>query len=91
MFRFQPNAAPEAKQAIRDGLAELPNAIPEIQRYEFGDDLALVEGNFEFAVVADFADRAAFQVYAAHDRHQQLIAERIRPILAERAAVQYEF
>lgn len=90
LLRFAPDATDEAVRALRDGLAELPAAIPQIERYAFGPDLHIAEGNFDFALVADFADRAAYETYAAHARHRQLIAERIRPILAERVAVQYE-
>ncbi len=90
LMRWKPEATDDQRQDVRDGLATLPAAIPEIQSYQFGDDLGIVEGNFEFAIVADFHDRAAFQIYAKHDAHQKFIAESIRPILRERAAAQYE-
>ena len=77
------------KQAVREGLAALPAAIPEIRSYQFGDDASIVTGNFEFAIVADFENTTDFQTYAAHDAHQKLIAELIRPIVQDRAAVQY--
>jgi len=66
-------------------------ANPQIRNYQFGDDAAIAEGNFEFAIVADFDNRSDFQSYAAADAHQKLIAEHIRPILQDRAAAQFEF
>ena len=89
LIRWKPGTSDAQKQAVREGLAALPAAIPEIQNYQFGDDAAIVEGNYEFAIVADFDNPSDFQTYAAHDVHQKLIAERIRPILQDRAAVQY--
>ncbi len=89
-MRWKPGSSDAQKQAVREGLAALPAAIPEICSYQFGDDAAIVEGNYEFAIVADFGSQSDFQIYAAHDAHQKLIAERIRPILQDRAAVQYE-
>jgi hypothetical protein len=89
-MRWKPGTSAENKQAVREGLAALPAAIPQIRSYQFGDDLAIAEGNFEFAIVADFDSRSDFQSYAAADAHQKLIAERIRPILQERAAAQFE-
>ena len=89
LIRWKPGTSDTQKQAVREGLAALPAAIPEIRSYQFGDDAAIVKGNFEFAVVADFENATDFQTYAAHDAHQKLIAERIRPILQDRAAVQY--
>jgi hypothetical protein len=89
LMRWKPEASDAQKQAVREGLAALPAAIPGIRSYQFGDDAAIVDGNFEFAIVADFDSRSDFQTYVAHDVHQKLIAERIRPILQDRAAVQY--
>ena len=89
LMRWKPGTLDAQKQAVREGLAALPAAIPEIRSYQFGDDATIVTGNFEFAIVADFENASDFQIYAAHDAHQKLIAERIRPILQDRAAVQY--
>lgn len=88
-MRWKAGTSDAQKQAVREGLATLPAAIPEIRSYQFGDDAAIVEGNFEFAVVADFENASDFQTYATHDAHQRLISEHIRPILQDRAAVQY--
>ena len=89
LFRWKPETSDVDKGAVREGLAKLPAEIPEIRAYQFGDDARLADGNFDFAVVADFDSEADYLVYAAHERHQRLIAERIRPLLAERVAVQY--
>jgi hypothetical protein len=89
MFRWKPGTAEDALAALERALRELPGQVPDIQTYRFGADARAAEGNFDFAIVADFADEAAWRRYAAHPAHQKLIAERIRPIVAERAAVQY--
>ena len=90
LLRWKPEVTDAAKQAVRDGLAALPAAIPEIRRYAFGDDAALSDGNFDFAIIAEFDNRPDWQTYVTHEQHQQVIAEHIRPILQDRAAVQYE-
>ena len=91
LLRWRPEASDADLQSIRDGLAELPEAIPEIRRYVYGDDAKIAEGNFDFAIVADFETETDYHIYAKHDQHQKLIAERIRPVLQDRSAVQYEF
>jgi stress responsive alpha/beta barrel protein len=88
MFRWKPGTGDSQLAALERALAELPEQVSEIHRYRFGRDAGAVTGNFDFAIVADFADRAAWQRYVDHPAHQRLIAERIRPILAERAAAQ---
>jgi hypothetical protein len=89
LFRWKPETRPEQLAALEQALAALPAQVPEIRRYVYGRDARLVEGNFDFAIVADFADAEAWRRYAAHPAHQELIAEQVRPIVAERAAVQY--
>ncbi len=77
--------------AVRAALAALPEQIPEIRAYTFGSDLGLVDGNADFAIVADFDDVDAWHRYQRHPAHQAALTDRIRPILAARAAVQLEF
>jgi hypothetical protein len=80
----------EAVEAVRAALVELPGQIPEIRDYAVGSDLGVVDGNAHFAIVADFDDVDAWRRYQRHPAHEAVLAERIRPILAARAAVQLE-
>lgn len=89
MFRFKQEATDAQKRAIAENLTRLPGKIDVIRRYEFGPDAGLSEGNFDFTVVADFDSEDDYRSYAAHPDHQALIADHIRPVLAERSAVQY--
>lgn len=84
------DATPAQVAAVHAALAALPDQIPEIRAYSFGPDLGLVDGNAHFTIVADFDDVDAWHRYQDHPAHQALLADVIRPILAARAAVQYE-
>ena len=53
-------------------------------------DLGINEGNFDWAAAADFDDLEGYLTYRDNPEHRAIIAEFIRPIIAERAAVQYE-
>lgn len=88
-FRFKPEVTDADRQRIVDGLEALPGRIAEIRRYVFGADLGLAEGNFDFVVVADFDDEAAYRRYADHEDHQTFIRDAVRPVIRERVAVQY--
>ena len=90
VFRWRPDATEEQKRTLKDRLTELPGRIPEIDAYAVGGDAGINPGNFDFAVVADFADREAYAVYRDHPVHRAVIDECVKPIVAERAAVQYE-
>lgn len=88
LFRWKPGTSERDVESLERALAGMPKLCPSIRRYRFGRNLALQEGNFDFAVVADFDDAAGWREYWSNDAHQRLIAERVRPITQERAALQ---
>ncbi|GAA4498168.1 hypothetical protein GCM10023191_042900 [Actinoallomurus oryzae] len=89
VFRWRDDATAEQKKTVEERLRELPGAIPELRAYAFGRDAGINAGNFDFAVVADFADRDAYLVYRDNPTHRAIVDEVINPITAERHAVQY--
>lgn len=90
MFTWAEGVTTLQRRTMAERLATLPAAIPEIKAYNFGDDLGIKEGNYDFVVVADFADQAGYLVYRDHPMHRAVASEVIAPIVAGRAAVQYE-
>ena len=90
MMRWTPDTTTADVNSIIEGLGGLPAAIPELRDYRFGHDVGLNEGNFDFAVVADFNDADDYLVYRDHPLHKAVITDRIAPHLAERSAVQFQ-
>lgn len=88
-FNWKEETTEAEKQAVEAGLGALPARIPQIRRYEIGRDLGLADGNFDFALVADFDSIEDYEVYQAHPEHQRVIRESIKPVISQRAAVQY--
>lgn len=76
-------------QALSEALARLPGLVPDIRAFHFGPDLGVVEGNADFALVADFDDLEAYQRYRASHPHQRLITHLLQPILESRSGVQF--
>jgi hypothetical protein len=91
MYRWRPDASAADKAAVVDGLAALPDAIPGIDAYRFGPDAGIAADNWDFVVVADFADEDGYLVYRDHPRHRVLATDVILPAIAARAAVQYAY
>ena len=54
-----------------------------------GDDLGLREGNWSFAIVADFTDTAAYRAYDQDPAHNQARAALI-PMTEQIARIQFE-
>jgi hypothetical protein len=91
MLRFADDTTDEQKEAMRSGLRRLPELIPEIRAYRFGDDLGLRDDNFDFGLTADFDDKDSFLVYRDNPDHQKVIADLITPVIAARVAVQFKW
>lgn len=90
LFSWNGDVAEDHKRKVFAALAALPAQIPEILAYSVGPDLGIREGNYDFGLVADFADEAGFQAYAGHPQHLAVIAELIQPYVASRVSVQFE-
>ena len=91
MMKFTEDATPEKREAVRDAVSGLPAKIPEVVSYSIGFDAGLSGDNHHFVVVADFATQSGYEVYASHPDHVQVVTDTIKPVLAGRSAVQYEF
>ena len=81
-------AGEEVLAAIESGLDGLPSVIPEFLAYSVSRDIGISDGNATLAIVGDFADEAAYRTYAEHPVHLQVIAEKIKPFVQGRSAVQ---
>jgi hypothetical protein len=87
MFRLRADADLEEVAAVQAGLRAMN--LPGTLSYTLGDDLGLREGNWSFAVVADFTDTEAYRSYDADAGHNDLRA-RLAPHVEAVARVQFE-
>ena len=90
LFTWTAAATGEQKEKVATELRSLPPLMRGLRAYHAGPDAGLAQGNFDFAVVADFEDADSYLAYRDHPAHRAVIDERIRPIMANRSAVQYE-
>lgn len=90
LFTFNDQATDDAKAAISAGLDELA-MLDCVAAFTHGPDAGVSEGNWDYSVAADFADREAYGVYAADTDHVALIEQWIKPNISARAAVQFEY
>jgi hypothetical protein len=62
---------------------------PGTVAYTIGADAGFREGNWSFAIVADFVDADAYRRYDADEEHNRLRA-RLKPMVEQIARVQFE-
>ena len=89
MFRWAEDASPENRSAAVEALHRLVEEVADLGTLTVGVDAGLVEGNADVVVVADFPTQEAYLAYAADPRHQKVVQTYLRPIIAERVALQH--
>ncbi len=90
LLRWQDDTAQAAQDAVVVGLRGLPGQIDAIRSYNVGTDARVDDANYDVVVVADFDDADGYVAYRDHPAHRRVIDERIVPIVADRAAIQYQ-
>jgi len=90
LFTWTDEATEAQKQALHDELPKMPPAIGVIRAYKFGPDAGINAANCDYAVVADFDDSDGYLTYRDHPAHRELVERYVTPIVARRAAVQFE-
>jgi heme-degrading monooxygenase HmoA len=90
LFTWDDAMTEEMEQQFAAELTALAQRVPGLRAYHAGPDAGLVEGNFDFAVVADFDDADSYLAYRTDPEHQEIIGRLSRPHTASRASVQYE-
>jgi hypothetical protein len=90
LFDWVPEATDEQKKRVTDELRTLPPLMTGLRSFLVGPDAGIVDGNFSFAVVADFDDAQSYLAYRGHPAHRAIIEQVINPITRQRVSVQYE-
>ncbi|GAA2137153.1 Dabb family protein [Actinomadura napierensis] len=90
MFRWAEGTTIGQQEEVAARLRELTGVIPQIRGYSVGLDAGVDPGTYEFIVVADFAGKDDYLVYRDHPTHRAVVEEFVAPLVAERAAIQYE-
>lgn len=89
LLKLKDTATPEQKRGIIAALRKLPTAISQIKGYQVGRDAGNDRAGFDVAIVGDFASTADYGTYSRHEKHVAVITNLIKPLLAERVAVQF--
>jgi hypothetical protein len=91
LFKWAAEATDDQKKAAATEVGKLPSTVPSVRGFASGPDAGLAApGNFDFAVTADFDDEAGYLAYRDDPGHREVVQRYLTPIIAQRAAVQFE-
>jgi hypothetical protein len=71
------------------GFGPLPHLIPEIKMLQLGRDIDETDGNWDVALIIDFATTADLEVYQQHPEHQK-VKDIVRRVTSARTAIDFE-
>ncbi len=89
-FKFKPETSEADKEYFKTMLDGLPGKIDVIKSYQAGFDVIHSARAFDVALIMDFDDLAALDVYAKHEHHLPVI-EHGKGICAQVASVDFEY
>lgn len=90
LFTWDDEMTEEMERQFATELTALAPKLAGLRSYHAGPDAGIIQGNYDFAVVADFDDAESYLAYRANAEHQEIIGRISGPHAKERAAVQYE-
>lgn len=89
IFNWVVEAPAEQVAAMRAALEQLAVTLSDLATIRHGPDLGFRNGNGDYALVATFADRAAWEAYQAHPAHKAFVRDHVAPIQASRRTIQF--
>jgi hypothetical protein len=90
VFTWSPDADADRRRTTVEALRRLPEDVGGMTSFVVADDAGLTEGNADNVLIAEFPDVEAFRRYQKDPVHLAVIAEHVRPFLAQRSSVQYQ-
>ena len=90
VFTWSAEADADRRATTREALRRLRQEVGGMTSLVVADDAGLSDGNADTVLIADFPDAEAYYRYAQDPLHLAVIAEHVRPWLAQRSAVQYQ-
>ncbi|TFV88490.1 Dabb family protein [Blastococcus sp. CT_GayMR16] len=91
VFTWSAQADASRRRTTIEALRRLRQDVGGMTYFAVAEDAGLTDGNADTVLIADFPDVEAFYRYAQDPVHLSVIAEHVRPWLAGRSAVQYQF
>jgi len=90
LFMVRSGAEPDQIERMLDGLRSLKTVVPGIRELTCGANFSNRSRGFTHGLYIRFESRADMEAYSAHPEHQRVVTERIRPIVDDLLALDYE-
>ena len=89
MWKFKDDVADSDKLEMKRQLESLKGVVPSLLKIEIGMDIVGTEVSKDMVLYSEFQSLEDLQAYAGHPEHLKVV-EFVKPLVAERALVDYE-
>ena len=88
IFTWIAEATDDQVDQFREALDRVASELKELVVIRHGSDLRFRSGNGDYALVASFADKEAWDTYQAHPVHKAFVRDFVTPLQASRLTIQ---
>jgi hypothetical protein len=89
VFAWKPGTTKTQIDAVNRAFARIASESDDVLELRHGPDLQLRDTNGDYALVATFADEAAWRRYQADPAHLSLVHDLIAPIRSQAVSIQF--
>jgi len=89
IFTWIEGVTGEQVEKFRAAVNQMASQLRELTVILHGPDLHFRDGNGDYALMATFSDRPAWDAYQAHPIHKAFIRDFVTPLLASRRTIQF--
>ena len=90
-FRFHDDVSASDRDDLLAEMRGFPERFKAMRAWTMGTNFSTRDDRFSHAFVVEFESAAALDDYLNSEAHERFVADRFRPLIAERAIVSYEF
>lgn len=90
MFRFRPDADPEECAQMLAELGRFPGRFASMRNFALGTNASTRDDRFTHAMTIEFATWSDLDSYLSSAEHEDFVAHRFRPLIAERAIASFD-
>lgn len=88
LMRFAGGIEPEELARMDQAVIAMATAIPEVLASSGGADMSGKDESYDYAIIFDFDDAAAYERYRVHPAHKAFIADFMKGRAIDKARIQ---
>ena len=88
-FSFNEAADNLQRNAVLDGLADLPDHFSDMKDFALGPNVSKRDSAFAYGMTMRFDTFAQLEAYLTSERHERFVAQQFRPAISQRAIVSF--